>query len=424
MPLPHAVEPVPSVHAMHAAARVRPAAHAAPPARAVPPPLAGPTRRMYGYLPYWTYDVADVPFEHITDLAVFSVSADADGSLSELSRWTGRAADAVRLGHAAGVRVHLCVTQFDRDTLDSILGSSSARARLVSAVATQLRAYGADGVNIDFEGVRAGQRANMVSLVRELKAAGVGDVTLATPAVDWSGAWDYATLAEDSDGLFIMGYEYHWSGGDPGPNAPLDDGGVWDSYTLRWTVNDYRSAGAPVDKIILGLPLYGHTWPVADANDVPGTATGRASSITYGQTLDAAGRRWDAASSSPWYPGSGTQTWYEDLQSVETRVRWALLEEDLGGVGFWALGYEANDPAFWGAMDAVMDEAASRDAPTGDTATATATGAGTEDGGDVPSASKLGGEPEACGCAAPGGAPGTMLALAGWMAARARRRRP
>lgn len=424
MPIPHAIDNAPSVHAMHAAERLRPAFHAAPPPRAAPPPLAGATRRMYGYLPYWTYDVADVPFAHITDLAVFSVSADADGSLSELSRWTGRAADAVRLGHAAGVRVHLCVTQFDRDTLGALLGSATARTRLVSEIAAQLSAYGADGVNIDFEGVPSGQRANMVSLVRALKAAGVGDVTLATPAVDWSDAWDYATLAEESDGLFIMGYEYHWSGGDPGPNAPLDDGGVWGTYTLRWTVNDYRSAGAPADRILLGLPLYGHTWPVADANAVPGTATGRASSITYGQTLDAAGRRWDAASSSPWYPGGGTQTWYEDLQSVEARVRWALLDENLGGVGFWALGYEANDPDFWAAMDAVMDEAAARDSPPGDTATATGAGADAADTAGVPSASKLDGDGAACGCAAPTTPPGVVVALVALVAAHARRRRP
>jgi uncharacterized protein (TIGR03382 family) len=420
--MPVDADTAPSLHALHAAERLRPALHAAPPARAVPPPLQGATRRMYGYLPYWTYDVADVPFAHLTDLAVFSVSADADGSLSDLSNWTGRAADAVRLGHAAGVRVHLCVTQFDRDTLDSILGSATSRERLVTQVAQQIRAYGADGVNIDFEGVRAGQRANMVRLVRELKAAQVGDVTLATPAVDWSDAWDYAALAEASDGLFIMGYEYHWSGGDPGPNAPLAGGSTWGTYSLSSTVNDYRSAGAAADKILLGLPLYGHTWPVSDANAVPGDATGRASSITYGDTFDAAGRRWDADSTTPWYPGSGTQTWYDDLESVEAKVRWALLDQDLGGVGFWALGYEANDAAFWGAMDTVMDEAATRDAPPEDTAMTT-TGTATHDTGAVPSASKLGADAEACGCTTPGTPPGAALALAAWLGVRARRRR-
>ena len=47
-------------------------------------------------------------------------------------------------------------------------------------------------------------------------------ITMATPAIDWSNAWDYESLAEITDGLFIMGYNYFYSGSsNAGPVAPL-----------------------------------------------------------------------------------------------------------------------------------------------------------------------------------------------------------
>ncbi len=366
-----------STHALHA----RHPPHRAgvflqpPPPRRVPPPLVGATRVVYGYLPYWEYGPESVPWEHLTHLAVFSVGANADGSLSNLSRWTGRAADAVRLGHAAGVQVELCVTQFDSDTLDSILGSSSARGTLARNLATQVSAFGADGVNVDFEGVRGRQRTNLVTFVRELKAAGVGNVSLATPAVDWNDAWDWAALSDVADGLFIMGYGYHWTGGDPGPNAPLEDGDTWSQWTLSWTVQDMLSGGADPAKIIVGLPLYGQSWPVSSPTTVPGNATGSGSSIVYTDAVANAasrGRRWDSDSSTPWYAGSSSQTWYDDAESVEIKVRWALLDAGVGGFGFWALGYDGNDPDLWDRLDRAVADAAIADTPvdTGTTDTA------------------------------------------------------
>ena len=61
-------------------------------------------------------------------------------------------------------------------------------------------------------------------------------ITMATPAVDWSNAWDYNMLAQITDGLFIMGYDYFYSGSESaGPVSPL--GGYY--YDLDFTVNDY-----------------------------------------------------------------------------------------------------------------------------------------------------------------------------------------
>ena len=70
-----------------------------------------------------------------------------------------------------------------------------------------------------------------------------------------------AAAASGADRIFMMGYDYHWSGSEPGASAPLDrrDGSEKD---LAWSLDLYRDAGVPAERTILGLPLYGMSWPV------------------------------------------------------------------------------------------------------------------------------------------------------------------
>ena len=71
-----------------------------------------------------------------------------------------------------------------------------------------------------------------------------------------------AAAAAGADRIFMMGYDYHWAGSDPGASAPMDrrDGKPQD---LAWSLDLYAVAGVPVQRTILGLPFYGMAWPVA-----------------------------------------------------------------------------------------------------------------------------------------------------------------
>ena len=72
------------------------------------------------------------------------------------------------------------------------------------------------------------------------------------------------SLANESDGLFVMGYDYHWKGSTlTGPVAPLTGG----SYNVTNTINTYLSVtGNNTSKIILGNPYYGYEWPATSAD--------------------------------------------------------------------------------------------------------------------------------------------------------------
>ena len=341
--------PPPGPHAAQVAehADLPPVAHHIP-AAAPKPPAQGPDVVVYGYWPYWVGDLDPAWLTGLTHLAIFSVGLESDGSLSSQSHWTGVAADAVAAAHAAGVKVHLCVTSFDSNTMSAVLASPTRRATAIANLASLVDTYGADGVNLDFEGMPSSLKEDLVVFVHELKAA-TPEVWLATPVIDWSGAYDYSELSDAADGLFIMGYEFHGTWGSPGPNDPISESSTWGSYCLDWSIADYEGSGAPRAKIVMGLPLYGHTWDGA-TESVPGSASGDAWSVVQtecDEIKSTYGAQWDEGSESVYTVGGGRQTWCDDVETTRLRVAWAVVE-GLQGVGFWALGYEGE--GFWEMM--------------------------------------------------------------------------
>ena len=111
----------------------------------------------------------------------------------------------------------LCATLFSSSDITTLLSNAQYRQNLINNLLSQVQAGNADGVNIDFESFPSSQRDNMVTFISDLtdtfhNAIPGSQVTIAMPPVDWSNAWDYNALASISDGLFIMGYNYHYSG--------------------------------------------------------------------------------------------------------------------------------------------------------------------------------------------------------------------
>jgi spore germination protein YaaH len=312
-----------------------------------------PSHEVFGYHPYWMGTAwTNYNFNLISTLAYFGAEVTATGGISDDHGWP--TTSLINTAHAAGTDVVLTAILFNSSDIATLLSSSSYRQTLINNLVNSVSSAGADGVNIDFEGMPASQKNNMVQFITDLKNAFEttipgSQVTLAMPAVDWSNAWDYDALATISDGLFIMGYAYHYSGSSvSGPNSPLSGSG----YTITWTVNDYlNKTNNQADKIILGLPYYGFEWPTSSGTAGAST-TGTGSAKFYSEMESNAlsfGKLWHAQSQTPWYKyqNSGwVQGWYDDSLSLSLKYDFAM-NQNLKGVGIWALGYDGSETELW-----------------------------------------------------------------------------
>ena len=320
---------------------------------ALPPVTPGPDSRVYGYMAYWDADLDQVPWDQISDLAVFSADVDTAGNLSNTGRWD-QAATAVAMAQPYGVRVHLVVTNFSSGELQTLLSSPSARSNLISQLASWEATTGAHGINVDFENLPFAVKDEMVQFTADLDAA-VGDVVLAVPAVDWSFAWDFDALTAHAD-LFIMGYGYHWSGSaESGPTDPLygGPGTVWaDDHALDWSVNDYLTYGADPNRLILGLPLYGRAYQTSN-NNVPTASNGDGGAVVWSTAMAemvSTPGTVEFTGQSVYYYAGGEQTWTNDVETMRARVQFAV-DQGIAGIGFWALNYDDEDAALWQMID-------------------------------------------------------------------------
>ena len=321
-----------------------------------------------GYLPYWV-SPSNLPWAQLDYLAYFSVEVAADGSLGSDHGWGDAAALAlIDEAHAAGVDVILSATRFGGSALAPLLGSATARANCIDNLIARMIAGNGDGLDIDFEGLNVSNRADMVTFIEDLRvamtAAQPGSIlTLATPAIDWSGSWDYDVIADNSDFLFIMGYAFAGSWSNPQPNAPLDAGGPWGtSRSLRWSAQDYVQWGGlyNAEKFIMGLPLYGYDWEAtsdqigaSDAGDTDVLFYDDFAGMESGATLG-----YEPVSATPyavWQVGSQWhQMWYENPASIAAKAQMAR-DEGIGGFGFWAMNYDSDDQALWTSVQGVLE---------------------------------------------------------------------
>lgn len=310
----------------------------------------------YGFLPYWI-SASSVDFSALTHLAAFSVEINQSGLVANARGWPWH--NTIAAAEAAGVKVHLTVTNFTPSQILTLLTTPANRAQAIETVAQQAALGNADGVCIDFEGsVSNGWPAHLPAFVNDLRARLRQDnpnaeVVVATPAVNW-GHWNFATLAQAADLIFIMGYDFHgsWSS-TTGPSAPLTGGSLNVTNTV---VTQYAAARAVAPgKLVLGLPLYGNSW-LASGSGKGAPVVSHLGSITYANAVPQAqsrGRLWDTGSQTPWFrwqDGSDwRQVWYDDAESLGLKVDLAK-QHGLGGAGAWALGYQGSDGQVWALM--------------------------------------------------------------------------
>lgn len=352
---------------------------AEPSASGTPRPI--PKHEVYGYVPYWEMDetIADhLATTNLTTLALFSVTNTRDGSIDTTQNGYKRITSPVgermiREAHERGVRVELVFTSFGEVRNQRLFGADAQALRnaTLSSLTEFAADHGFDGINVDVESLGGPEfipaYAGFVEQLRQgiTTAIPKGQVSVATTAGRQGAAMAAAAALAGADRIFLMGYDYRVGGSDPGATSPLDrrDGSEQD---LVWSLDLYEAFGVPVERTILGLPLYGLTWPVAgpalgetrtgDGDTwVPNDNLGFLASppipperdeieiVEFYAIPPADGATPDPSDGSP---ADGWRAVYMDSPATLTPKLALADQRGLAGAGFWALGYERGVPAY------------------------------------------------------------------------------
>ena len=258
----------------------------------------------------------------------------------------------------------------------------ASRAIFIDSVEAFVTRYTLDGLDVDWEfpgqrgaghTFRTEDKQNYTLLLKELRGrfdtmtrrlhrplyltTAVGGTT------DYLEHTEMGEVARYVDTVNVMAYDYYEPDGEgsTGNHAPLftdpaDPRGISADRSVR----EYEKAGVPADKIVLGVPFYGHVWGQAPATNhglfqpgkpIPGSYSNYAAIATtmLGQGYD---RYWDAAASAPYLYNAEKQIFvsYEDPQSLALKCKY-VNEHHLKGVMFWDY---AGDPS--GTLLGAIDE--------------------------------------------------------------------
>ncbi len=315
----------------------------------------GKRKIVFGYHPYWADKDAYLYYDYnvLTHLAYFSYEIDtATGSYKTVNGWNKT--PMIAYAHERGVKVVLGVTNFGNSRNTAFLSDTNKQNRFIDSVIVLLTRYDGDGVNMDLESVPGSQRTNLVGFMKKLytRVKAVlpeAEISVASPAVDWSKAWDYKALSQWLDYFMIMCYDYYWSGSTTaGPVSPLTGG----SYNVTNTINSYLKAGVEPVKLLMGVPWYGMVWPVEDNSKNSGT-TDDGTSYTYNKMKQLGASysaRFDTTYKCPWFKyskdGKYYEGWYDDSLSLALKYK-LVNDKGLGGIGVWAINYAKGSSEIW-----------------------------------------------------------------------------
>ena len=324
----------------------------APTQSATPGPGSSRVRNVVGYLPIWArnagYRPSDIDFTAVNTVAHFAVVPRTDGTI-EIPDW-GPFPDTelVSVAHGAGARVVLVVGgdhYAATNGFASMAATASTRAIFINQLTNLVATYGYDGVDLDWEfPSSAGDRANLTSLISELRTALPTGKTLsmAAPANDWYGRYvDVAAVVPHLDWLGAMTYTFAASSWSP---TASHNSALYGANSLDSSKTYYLGRGVPQSKLLLGIPFYGERFDGAGGlGDTLSTTQGGA--VPYPDILGLASNGWtynrDAAAGVPFLlrnDGAGVVT-YDDAWSIGLKCDY-VKSQALGGAIVWSLAQD------------------------------------------------------------------------------------
>lgn len=222
------------------------------------------------------------------------------------------------------------------DKYSRLVNNPSARAKFVANVIEFIEKWGFDGLDLDWEYPKCWQvdcnkgpesdKENFAELVKELSSAFKPKGLLLSSAVSPSKAvidagYDVPSLNKYFDWIAIMTYDFHghWDK-QTGHVAPLYyyPGDTYDYFNANFSINYWIEKGADPKRLVMGMPLYGQSFSLADASN-----------------HDLNDKSYGPGEAGEFTRAGGFLAFYEICDKVKTKG-WKVKRDSLGRIGPYA----------------------------------------------------------------------------------------
>ncbi|WKB35629.1 glycosyl hydrolase family 18 protein [Terrilactibacillus sp. S3-3] len=149
----------------------------------------------------------------------------------------------------------------------------------------------------------------------------------------WLRGYDYRGIGAVVDELFVMAYDFHHAGNEPGASAPIEN--------VRKTIA-YAAGLVDHSKIILGIPFYGYDWVIPYNPRNPGKAITNPDAVNLAMRHQAP-IHFSEADQSVYFNytdenGQNHVVWFSDTRSLFAEVD-IVRSTGIGGIGGWQLNF-------------------------------------------------------------------------------------
>ena len=336
--------------------------------------------KVVGFLPTWNIGKTIEYTDQISHLVFLGIEIDEKGNLIwETQSKKIHDEDYLKqkeLIWKNGGKNILGIKLFKDEKIDQLMASNEAQDNLISELKALRQAQGVsrfDGINFDFEYMgnpTAVLSEKMVSFFSKLKQENLGEISLDVFAnTIIKGDKDtLIRLIDEMDYLLVMAYDFHRPGVDfAGPVAPIR-APVGERSILE-VVEKIDVFSLNKNKMVLAYPLYGYEWKTYGNEFGAAIKRGWSALASYKRMIEfikleslssssSMKLNWDEESMSPWltYEENGQiyQIYFENLESISRKLELAKNNQ-IGGVGFWALGYEGENKEVWQKLDQLLE---------------------------------------------------------------------
>lgn len=308
-----------------------------------------PTKLLF--VPYWGIGSHPITANEYDELIYFGISADTNGldtsdlGYKNLALFTKTAGDKPTL---------LTVRMVDTDTNSKVLDDKNLQQTVIDQSVQVASDHHFSGIVLDFE-IKALAFDSVVknissfyeSFAKKTKAVNLRFYsTLYGDTFYRLRPYNVNAIAVSSDGIFIMTYDFHKAGGNPGPNFPLSGKDTY-GYDVKTMISDFEKQ-APAKKLSVVFGLFGYDWTVDDQNHAVKTGEPISYIDIKKRFLDSCKEKnctWKkdttSAETEIQYTGKDDKKhiiWFEDSQSMEEKSKF-LKEKGILSTSIWAYSY-------------------------------------------------------------------------------------